>query len=201
MKFRLLLFSILIGSLALQQCATNESENKQENETIVPREIWTKEQANDWYNKQPWLVGCNFLPSTAINQLEMWQPETFDTATINRELGWAEAIGMNTIRVYLHDLLYEQDAGGFLQRMDIFLQIASAHHIKPMFVLFDSVWDPDPQLGKQRDPQPGVHNSGWVQSPGRKALTDSTQYPRLEAYVKGVVKRFAQDDRVLAWDI
>lgn len=201
MNFRLLLFSILIGSLALQQCATNESENKQENETIVPREIWTKEQANDWYNKQPWLVGCNFLPSTAINQLEMWQPETFDTATINRELGWAEAIGMNTIRVYLHDLLYEQDVGGFLQRMDIFLQIASAHHIKPMFVLFDSVWDPDPQLGKQRDPQPGVHNSGWVQSPGRKALTDSTQYPRLEAYVKGVVKRFAQDDRVLAWDI
>src|SRR5687767_10887626 len=78
------------------------------------RAIWTKQQANTWYSKQPWLVGCNFLPSTAINELEMFQAESFDTATINRELGWAASIGMNTVRVYLHDLLYEQDAAGFL---------------------------------------------------------------------------------------
>jgi Cellulase (glycosyl hydrolase family 5) len=70
-----------------------------------------------------------------------------------------------------------------------------------MFVLFDSVWDPAPQLGKQRAPKPGVHNSGWLQSPGAKALEDTTQYPRLEAYVKGVVGSFANDDRVLAWDV
>lgn len=165
------------------------------------RTIWTKEEANAWYAKQPWLVGCDFLPSTAINQLEMWQAETFDTATINRELGWAASIGMNTVRVYLHDLLYQQDAEGFLKRMDVFLQIASKHGIKPLFVLFDSVWDPFPKLGKQRDPKPGVHNSGWVQNPGKEALLDSTQYPRLEQYAKAVVERFAKDDRVLGWDV
>src|SRR4051812_18988297 len=66
---------------------------------------WSREKANEWYSRQGWLVGANFIPSNAINQLEMWQPETFDTATINRELGWAESIGMNTSRVFLHDLL------------------------------------------------------------------------------------------------
>jgi hypothetical protein len=61
-------------------------------------------------------VGANFLPSTAINQLEMWQAESFDPTTIDRELGWAEGIGMNTMRVFLHNLLWEQDPKGFQQR-------------------------------------------------------------------------------------
>lgn len=165
------------------------------------RNVWTKEQAQNWYKQQPWLVGCNYAPASAINQLEMWQAETFDTATINKELGWAASIGMNTIRVFLHDLLYQQDSTGFLNRMDVFLNIAQRHNIKVMFVLFDSVWDPFPKLGKQRDPKPHVHNSGWVQSPGVQVLQDSTQYPRLETYVKAVVKQFANDERVLVWDI
>lgn len=173
--------------------------NAQQNKT--GRSIWTKAQAKYWYSQQPWLVGCNYSPASAINQLEMWQAETFDTATINKELGWAASIGMNTIRVFLHDLLYQQDATGFLRRMDLFLNIASRHKIKVMFVLFDSVWDPFPKLGKQREPRPHVHNSGWVQSPGLEVLKDSTQYPRLETYVKAVVKKFAKDKRVLIWDV
>jgi hypothetical protein len=162
---------------------------------------WSEKQAHDWYAKQPWLVGCNYIPANAINELEMWQAETFDPATIDKELGWAEGIGMNTLRVFLHDLLWRQDADGFKKRIDRFLQIAEKHKIKPMFVLFDSCWDPFPQLGKQRAPKPGVHNSGWMQSPGAKALEDPTQAARLEAYVKGVVGAFAKDDRILAWDV
>lgn len=165
------------------------------------RKIWTKQLANTWYKNQPWLVGCNYSPASAINQLEMWQAETFDTASINKELGWAASIGMNTIRVFLHDLLYQQDAAGFLGRMDIFLSIAERHKIKVMFVLFDSVWDPFPKLGRQKEPRPHVHNSGWVQSPGVETLKDSNQYPRLEEYVKEVVKHFAEDKRILAWDV
>jgi Cellulase (glycosyl hydrolase family 5) len=162
---------------------------------------WSEQQASDWYRQQPWLVGANYIPANAINELEMWQAETFDPKTIDKELGWAAGIGMNTMRVFLHDLLWQQDAEGFKKRLTEFLQIADKHKIKPMFVLFDSVWDPSPQLGKQRAPKPGVHNSGWLQSPGAKALEDTTQYPRLEAYVKGVVGSFANDHRVLAWDV
>ena len=162
---------------------------------------WPEKKANDWYAKQPWLVGSDYIPAMAINELEMWQEDTFDPKRIDLELGWAQGIGMNTMRVFLHDLLWQQDAAGFRKRLDAFLKICDKHKIKPMFVLFDSCWDPFPKLGKQHAPTPGVHNSGWVQSPGVDALKDPAQYPRLEAYVQGVVRAFAKDKRILAWDI
>ena len=162
---------------------------------------WSEEKANTWYQQQPWLVGANYIPASAINELEMWQADTFDPQQIDKELGWAESLGMNTMRVFLHDLLWEQDAEGFKQRLDQFLAIAAKHHIRPMLVLFDSCWDPLPKLGKQRAPMQGVHNSGWVQSPGAKALEDASQYPRLKSYVVGVVGAFANDQRILAWDV
>ena len=164
-------------------------------------ERWAEKAANDWYAKQPWLVGSNYIPADAINELEMWQAESFDPKRIDQELGWAESIGMNTMRVFLHDLPWQQDPEAFRKRIDTFLEIAAKHHIRPLLVLFDSCWDPDPKLGKQHDPRPGVHNSGWVQSPGAKALQDPAQVPRLEKYVKGVVGAFANDPRVLGWDI
>jgi hypothetical protein len=162
---------------------------------------WPEQKANAWYAQQPWLVGSNYVPKSAINQLEMWQDATFSPDEIDKELTWAEAMGMNTMRVFLHDLLWQQDAAAFQKRIDRFLTIASRHHIRPMFVLFDSCWDPSPHLGLQHPPIPGIHNSGWVQSPGAEALADPNQIPRLKAYVQGVVGAFAKDDRILAWDV
>jgi hypothetical protein len=162
---------------------------------------WTEAKANDWYQHQPMLVGSNYLPASAINELEMWQAETFDPAQIDKEFGWAESLGMTTMRVFLHDLFWQQDSAGFKKRIDQFLEIASRHHIRPIFVLFDSCWDPYPKLGPQHPPIPGVHNSGWVQSPGAAALKDPAQESRLRAYVEGVVGTFANDQRILAWDV
>ncbi|MGA2859569.1 MAG: hypothetical protein ABSE40_22090 [Candidatus Sulfotelmatobacter sp.] len=151
------------------------------------RPRWTEQEAARWYQQQPWLVGSNFIPKDAINELEMWQADSFDPQEIDQELGWAEGLGMNTMRVFLHDLLWQQDPEGLKKRLDQFLSIASKHHIRPLLVLFDSCWDPNPKLGPQHPPIPGVHNSGWVQSPGPAAVQDSSQYPRLQAYVLGVV--------------
>ena len=164
-------------------------------------QAWPAQQANDWYARQPWLVGSNYVPASAINQLEMWQADSFDPKRIDLELGWAESLGMNTLRVFLHDLPWQQDAAGFQKRIDAFLRLAHKHRIRPMFVLFDSCWDPEPKLGTQREPRPGVHNSGWVQSPSRAAMGDPNQRPRLERYVTGVVSAFKDDARVLAWDV
>jgi Cellulase (glycosyl hydrolase family 5) len=162
---------------------------------------WTESQSTAWYATQPWRVGSNYIPSTAINELEMWQADTFDPQRIDLELGWAESLGLNTMRVFLHDLLWQQDPKGFTLRIEKFLAIADKHHIKILFVLFDSCWDPNPHLGKQPAPTPGIHNSGWVQSPGAAALQDSAQYPRLEAYVKGIITAFGKDPRILGWDV
>ncbi len=162
---------------------------------------WSEEKARSWGRETPWLVGCNFIPSTAINQLEMWQADTFDLKTIDRELGWAQGLGFNSVRVFLHHLLWEQDREGFLKRMDQFLEVCERHGIGVMFVPFDAVWDPYPKLGRQREPRPHIHNSGWVQSPGAEALKDPGRLDGLEPYLKGVLTRFKDDRRVHVWDL
>jgi hypothetical protein len=169
---------------------------------LAAEQPWTTARASQWYVQQPWLVGSNFIPSTAVNELEMWQPDTFDLPTIDRELGWAQGLGMNTMRVFLHNLLWQQDAQGFLGRMDQFLGVADKHHIRIMFVLLDSVWDPNPHLGKQPTPTPHVHNSRWVQAPGAELLKDNSRWDaELKPYIVGVLRRFRDDKRVLMWDL
>jgi hypothetical protein len=162
---------------------------------------WSAARAADWYARQPWLVGCNFIPSNASNQLEMWQAETFDPATLDRELGWAAALGMNTVRVFLHDLLWQADAAGFRQRIDAFLGLAQAHGIATLLVLFDDCWHGPAGLGPQPAPVPGRHNSRWLQSPGRDVVANRAAWGPLEAYVQGVVGAFGSDARVLGFDL
>ena len=165
------------------------------------QKMWSADKANQWYAKQGWLVGCNFLPSTAINQLEMWQEDTFDIPTLDKELGMAEDIGFNVMRVYLHDVAWKTDPKGFKKRIGTFLNIASRHKIKTLFVFFDDCWNPDPKPGKQPEPKAGVHNSGWVQSPSKDIKKDSTMWDDLEEYVKDILTTFKNDDRILMWDL
>ena len=168
---------------------------------------WTKEKANNWYKDQPWLVGCNFLPSTAINQLEMFQEDSFDEDTITRELNWAKDLGFNSLRVYLHDLLWsEKDK--FKKIFEKFLNLCHERNIKPIIVLFDDCHRPYPKLGKQPLPVKGVHNSGWKQSPGLllvHEIFDKTvkkkELKRLQNFVQELIDQYKEDDRILMWDL
>jgi hypothetical protein len=162
---------------------------------------WSEDQANSWYDRQPWMVGADYVPSDAINQLEMFQAATFNPGLNDKELGFAESAGMNVVRVFLQDQLWQSDPEGLIARLKEFLAIAERRHIRTMLVLFDSCWDTNPQLGPQHPPVPGVHNSGWVQSPGLQRLMDPAVEIQLQQYVQGVVGAFASDSRVVAWDI
>lgn len=186
---------------ALLSACKNSSPTEVATRTVEPREIWSKEKAAEWYESKPWLRGADFLPSTAINQLEMWQEESFDTATINRELGWAEEIGMNSMRVYLHHLAWEIDPDGFKDRMEKYLDIANRNNISTLFVFFDDCWNPTYKAGKQPEPKPGIHNSGWVRDPGDLLHSDTTLFVSLEAYVKDVLNHFRDDERIVLWDL
>ena len=162
---------------------------------------WSVDRADRWYQAQGWLVGANYITSNAVNQLEMFQPGTYDPGRIDSELGVARLLGFNTMRVFLHDQLWAQDSRGFQTRLAQFVGIAARHRIKPLFVLFDSCWDPMPRLGRQHAPTPGVHNSGWVQSPGAERIDDRRYTRTLQDYVTGVLTQFRNDDRVLGWDL
>ncbi len=165
---------------------------------------WTTEKASEWHQNQPWLVGFNYVPSSAVNDTEMWQKETFDLPTIDRELAWAQGIGFNSCRVFLQYIVWKQDPTGFKKRFSQFLAIAKTHGIKVMPVLFDDcAFDAnrDPYLGKQDEPQPGVHNSRWVPSPGLKVVATKNDWPSLANYVKDVVGTYKTDKRIVLWDL
>ncbi len=161
---------------------------------------WSIEKAWAWQERTGWLCGVNFVPSTAVNQLEMWQEATFDRETITRELGWAASIGFNSIRIFLHHLLWQQDSRGFLQRINEVLLVAHNNGLKVVPVLLDGAWSPYPFLGPQDEPQPGIHNSGWVQSPGAEVFY-LQDYLSIEPYITGVLRYFATDKRIVFWDL
>lgn len=192
MKNRLFIVLLILSCILLSSLHIPEQKG---------REKWTNVQANQWYHKWGWMRGCDFIPSTAINQLEMWQAETFDTVTINRELGWAQNIGMNIMRVYLHHLAWQVDSFGFKKRMDKYLSIANRHGIFTVFVFFDDCWNPNYHAGKQPDPKPGIHNSGWVRDPGDRLFISPRLMDTLEWYVKDVMRTFSKDRRIALWDL
>ncbi|MEP7143837.1 MAG: 1,4-beta-xylanase [Ferruginibacter sp.] len=180
-----------------------QAQKSKKGTAVTPRmgKVWSAEKANHWYDQHKWITGANYIPANAINQLEMWQADSFDPAMIDKELGWAQSIGFNTMRVFLHSVAWKQDPEGFKKRVGEFLTIADKHHILPMFVFFDDCWNKEPKAGKQPAPKTGIHNSGWVQDPGQPASFDTTIYPGLEKYVKDVLTSFAHDKRILLWDL
>ncbi|MDR2776347.1 MAG: cellulase family glycosylhydrolase [Tannerella sp.] len=188
----------LAGLLTLTACQTNKTK---ENASGESASVWTTERAWAWQKDYGWLRGANFSPSTAINALELWQAETFDPQTIDRELGWAEDIGLNCMRVFLHHVAWEIDREGFKKRIKAYLDIAGKHDIGTIFVFFDDCWNATCQAGKQPDPKPGIHNSGWVRDPGDLFYEDSTLVKLLEAYVKDVMTTFKDDRRIVMWDL
>jgi hypothetical protein len=168
---------------------------------MASAEPWPAARAAAWMRGRGWRVGCNFIPSTASNALEMWQHASFDAGAIERELGLAAGLGFNSVRVFLHDLLWEHERAGFLERLERFLAIAAGHGIGALLVFFDGVWNPHPRPGPQPAPRPRVHNAGWVQSPGAALLGAPARHESLRPYVQGVMERFGDDARIDGWDL
>lgn len=193
------LFLVAILTTAATQPAAADS-------AAEPQRRWTTEQAWRWYKKQPWIVGFNYVPSTACNTTEFWSAETFDETTIDRELSWGARLGFSSCRVFLQYLVWKHDPTGLKQRLDKFLSIAHKHGLSATLVLFDdcAFGDPpqiEPYLGKQRDPIPGMILPSWTPSPGHRTLADRRAWPDLEKYIRDVVGSFGQDQRVLMWDL
>jgi hypothetical protein len=207
MKQRISKISILGFLIGCVLVACVSKDKKAQNPKETPTELvdkhkrWSEERANAWAKNNPWLRGANFNPSTAINQLEFWQAETFDPETIDRELGWAEDIGLNCMRVYLHHVVWEVDKSGFKKRIEKYLSIAEKHNMSTIFVFFDDCWNPTYKAGKQPDPKPGIHNSGWVRDPGDLLFNSTNLLPILETYTKDILETFKDDQRIILWDL
>lgn len=161
---------------------------------------WPPAKADEWYRNQEWPVGCNFVPSYAINQLEMWQDETFDLNTIDKELGLAQSLGFNTIRIYLHEILWQADKVGFKFKINQVLDIAKFHKMRVIITFFtNGGWYNAPKIGPQPALRPGVHGSQWIQSPGTEAVNNPDRWPDLKKYVQDILRTYKNDSRILYW--
>lgn len=184
------LYLIMAAVLTLTACSHQE----------IGDNRWTAEEATRWYENVEWPVGCNYVPSYAINPIEIWQEESFDPEIIDHELSLAEGLGFNIVRIYLHNLMWEWDKDGFKSRIDEFLDICERHGIKVTFTLFTNGGNYDnPKLGRQPDAIPGVHSSQWIQSPGADRVNDPSTWPVLKAYVQDILRTYGNDDRILYW--
>lgn len=164
---------------------------------------WTEQQAHQWYESLPWLVGFNYLPRSAVNWTEMWQAETFDPAIIGQELAWASQLGYNCLRTNLPYIVWEHDRDGLLQRIDQFLSLAKLNNLRVMLCLFDDCGfsGEEPFVGRQKAPVPFLHNSQAAASPGRKTVMNKATWGNLKQYVQDIINRFGNDERIFIWDL
>lgn len=157
----------------------------------------------DW----SWVQGAVFVPTNAVNQIQQWHQ--YDHDINDREMYYAHLYGINLVRVYIHNLLWEYDRDNLLANMEDFLQIADKYGMKVEVVFFDDCWNDYPEFRPNGDyPAPvfGKHNSQWVEGPGDayKAKyndADGVVKQKLEDYVKGVVSHFKDDERIAFWNV
>jgi hypothetical protein len=197
--FKVLFFISAFVAIAFSSGAQNAAMGP--SPSVKGGKIWTTKEAARWYQAKGWLRGSNFIVSSAVNQLEMWQAATFDPAGIDRELGAAESIGLNCMRVFLHHVAWQTDPQGFKQRMKEYLSLADKHHILTIFVFFDDCWNEEYHAGQQPAPKPGVHNSGWLRDPGKRYYDEPLLVDTLKSYVQDVLTTFGADPRILLWDL
>lgn len=167
-------------------------------------ERWSREKAAAWHRAHNWQMGANYVPSNAVNDVEMWRRDTFSPDLIRKELQWAADAGMNTLRVFLSYHVWKQEGEVFLAHFEEFLTIAHSCGHTVMPILFDDCafdYGADPVYGPQPDPDPNRHNGRWVPSPGFAAADDPGERPSLKAYVDAVIGRYREDPRILAWDL
>lgn len=166
-------------------------------------ENWSLARVQNWAAEHPWIMGVNYVPSSAVNSTECWQEETFDPKTIAKELALLADTGFNSCRVFLQELVWEHDAEGFKERFSTFLRLAASVGLSVMPVLFDDcAFDKAPPcLGKQPEPVPGRMMTHWTASPGHARALDQAQWPLFARYVSDMLGSFGQDNRILLWDL
>ena len=192
MKKTIIQFAALLAALTIHTTGVNASER------------WTKAQAQAWSEANPWFCGFNYIPANAVNYTAMWDKTNFSPEVIERELALAEEVGLNCARVVLQYAVYAENPKHFIKAFDKFLSICDKYHIKVMPIFFDDCVfgaNTDPVTGPQPEPLKGWYAWAWSPSPGHTMVIDERTHSLLEIYVKDIMTRFGQDDRIFVWDL
>ena len=135
--------------------------------------------------------GFNYTPSTAANDISFWRD--YDEALVERELSYAQRLGLNSARPFLAYVVYEHDPKSFLARLRHFVRAAHDRGISVMPVVWDSCFD---------DTQPTYDSTEnkWIPNPGVQRL-GSEFWPAGEAYCRDLVQTLGPEPGLAMWDI
>ena len=178
---------------------------------------WTKERAWAWYDAQPWIRGCNYMPASAANRVDQWQSlgaeERF--AEVERELALAEKVGFNTLRLVVEHQgfgvwLAEHDS--FMANFERYLQILARHGLRAIVVLGNDCSRPKelwelPKPGVQKY-DVGYHGGRRVTQHGSNpnavgytTVDDPVLRPKFYAMCAELMTKYRADDRILFWNL
>ncbi len=146
------------------------------------------------------LIGSNYTAAYAVNQVQFWHD--FRPKVVDKELAAARKyFGISTLRVYLHNINFDEEKKVFLANLEKFLTICDKHGIKPGFVFFDGCHRHEGIfLDKPTKPVSGFHNGRWAQSPQARDI-DKNNLAKFKPYVQEVIRAHRTDKRVLFWEI
>ena len=175
---------------------------------------WSKEKANEWYKKQGWLRGCNFIGSDCTNRLDMWQSYKSEEklVTADKELALCDKIGFNTVRLWMNFDVYYKEKNSYMDILEKYISLCDKHHQKVMIVL---AYEEDLPRGevfvaKEMGEQKYALGEHQGRIPLEKEEIEKTPYHYLEykelhdifiEMVKNIVSKYANDERVLCWNI
>lgn len=180
------------------------------------KERWSESKAQEWYDKLPWLRGCNFIGSDCANRFDMWQSYKAEEklATAKRELALCEDIGFNTVRIWIIFESWLNEPQFFMQMLEEYISICAEHHLAVMLCLTS---EEDLPCGEYSDFRPirvgeqkyavGYHQGQFPESAERAALpkwhyAQSTELaPKFWQMIKDIVNKYATDERILCWNI
>lgn len=176
---------------------------------------WSKERIWDWYDKELWLRGCNFMGSDCANRIDQWQELGFEERlkTADRELKLAAETGFNTVRLILEYIIWKEDHDAFMKRLDRYLNTAYKYGIRCMLVFGNDCMlpkdDPNSHLhaGEQHF-DIGYHggrkrsqHSSLNTEPGYSLLDEPDEVEHIYRWVEEIIDTYKNDPRVVVWDL
>ena len=176
---------------------------------------WSPETAWEWYNARPWIRGCNFMSSDCVNRIDQWQALGFEEklATAEKELELASKTGFNAVRLILEYIVWKEEHDGFMARFDRYLDACYKFGIRAMIVFGNDCMLPkeDPNAHLHCGPQHydwGYHGGRRISQhstihtePGYSLLDEPEEAPHIYEFVREIIEKYKNDDRILIWDL
>ena len=136
--------------------------------------------------------GFNYTQSNAWNDYDFW--EHYDHDIVERDMGYAQRLGLNSARIFLSYTFYFAGGERFLACVKDFVQTAWKHGISTHPIIFMGFRFLEEEI-----------REGWKPCDGLRPLYRSLEDPSLwylgERYFDRLLETIGQEPGLLFWDI